>query len=159
MSSTTVAVTRDVNQVPVPQYYSLLNNDYEVMQGANGTIQANEIPDSTGKFAYSLNYHSAAAESNNVAKASAGSIYKVFLATSLSSGTFYFCLFNSASVPSTGTAPFFIYPVPLNPNGLQLTFDSGMYLSAGISWAISAQLGNYSTTGVTNIYMVTILGA
>jgi len=159
MASNTVAVTRDVNQVPVPQYYSVTNNDYEVMQGNNGTIQSNHIPDSTSKFAYSTVYHSAAAESSNVVKASAGTIYKVFLATSITSGTFYFCLFNSATVPSTGTAPTFIYPVSLSPNGLQLTFDMGMFFGTGISWAISAALGNYSTTGVTAAYMVTVLGA
>lgn len=159
MASNSVPVTRDVNQVPVPQYYSVANNDYEAMQGNNGTIQANHMPDSTNKFAYSVNYHSAAAESSNVVKAAAGTLYKVFLATSLTSGTFYFCLFNSTTVPSTGTVPFFIYPVPLMPNGLQLTFDMGLYFSTGISWAISSALGNYATTGVTAAHMVTILGA
>lgn len=161
MSATpqTSAVTRDSNSVPMPQYWNPSTLEFEALEGQNGTIYVAKPLDPTGAFAFTLLYNSASLENNNVIKNVAGTLYKVFVTSTASSGgPYYFMLFNSTTEPSNSTVSLIAYQIT---NGSTIPIDlgaGGMFFSTGIYYCISTTVPTLTTTA-NNLFAVSALGA
>jgi|SRR5579872_5495653 len=159
-SPSTVAVVRDVNQVPSPQYYDNGAGAYSTVFGKDGILYAAPLPDASGAFSYPTVYSSTALEQSGVLKNSGGVIYRLFYtSTTTSGGPLYIMLFNLTAVPTTGAACAWRQPVAIGTATLAASgvFDFGIYgkfFNTGICYAISSTPATYTSTSVTNNYLI-----
>lgn len=151
----TSAVVRDVNNVPIPQGWNPATLAFEQINEQSNILFANPHTDPTSEFAFTTLYTSATLESSGVLKNAVGTLYRIFVhSTATTGGPFYLHLFNSTTVPVTGTTPVMRYIIP---NGVTTQIDLhtfGKFFSTGISYAISSAFNTYSNTGVTAVFGV-----
>lgn len=126
------------------------------------TVETTQAPSSATSDAYAVD-QSSALESSSVSKASSGNVFKVGgrLNETLSTGTYYFQLYNATSVPSDGSVTFLKTPTKIKHiTGTDSTFDldatpGGLPASTGICWGISTT--EFTKTEAGDFASVTLL--
>ncbi len=154
----TSALVRDVNSVPIPQAWNPTNGDFEQLQSLVNILCASPYPDSTGSFAYPLQYTSGALESGNVIKNTGGVLYQLFVSnTNATGGPFYLQFFDATALPATSTASLFSIILPLNTTQEIDLKPFGRKFTTGIVIVTSTTPTTY--TAATNTFIFNAFGA
>lgn len=111
---------------------------------AGGSISIGAAPSPTAANAYTWRYKSSALERKGIARAAAALFSQAwgYIDASEATGTYYFQIYNSTTVPADGTAAVIEIPVPHTTGTITQFFVNAeqgrVYFSTGVSWSFSS---------------------
>lgn len=130
---------------------------------AGGSISTGAAPTPTAANAYTWRYKSSALERKGIARAVTALFNQAwgYIDSSEATGTYYFQIYNSTTVPADGTAAVIEIPVPHTTGTITQFFMNAeqgrVYFSTGVSWSFSSTAFT-KTEIATNKANVTVFG-